>query len=200
MSKADTAWLNEETGDIHSPRGRLAWVSLLKPRENKKIPGSTPKYQAVLMIPKTANIKLLSDAITEAAVAKHGKDWKTKKLRLPLQKTADEPKLAEYADDYPYLLKTAANADYPPYVVGPDTKPFKGTEQDIYPGRWAVVAGGAWGYSTGSMGVGWNCNRVQLLQHDDALPIRGGPAQTSSGFEAIEDDGEKASTSDDIFA
>jgi hypothetical protein len=187
MSNHDKAWLNEKTGDIHSPKGRLVWPALLEAKTNRKVPNSKPKFNTVLLIPKGADVSAIVADIQAAAEAEHGKDWKKKKLRLPLAQTKDEPRLVEFAEAFPYVLKPSANADFKPFVLGPNAKPFQGDASDIYSGRWAIIAGRAWGYSTGSDGVGWNLNRVQLLDHDD--PIANGRIDTSEGFEAIEVDG-----------
>lgn len=208
MSKYLIAWLNEATGDIHSPKVRMVYPTLLEPKANRKIPGSALKFNVIGLIPKVATFDLMSAEVVRAATEKHGKDWKLKKLRMPLVKTTDEPKLAQYAEEFPYLLKASANADFPPFVYGPDAKRFTGKPQDIYSGRWAVIAGLAWGYDIGSLGVGWNLNRIQLLDHDEV--IAGGRVDTAEGFEAVAaaDEptktsgavpGGKAVSTDDIF-
>lgn len=196
-----TAWLNEDTGEIMSPKLRFVWPNFLVAKANRKIPGSLPKFNCVGLIPAAANIDVIKTEIFRAAEEKHGKKWKEMKLRLPLGKTSDEPKLAEYAEAFPYVLKPSANEEFAPFVFGPDGKPFKGAPADIYGGRWGIIAGAAWGYDKGSNGVGWNLNRVQLLDHDE--PIGGGRVETASGFDAADIDaapstGKPAST-DDIF-
>lgn len=202
MSKLLTAWLNEDTGEIFSPKLRLVWPNFLVTKVNRKVPNSKPKFGCVGLIPKAANIDVIAAEITRAAVEKHGPKWKLiKEFRKPLEKTADNPKLAEYAEAFPWMLKSSANEDFPPFVFGPDAKPFKGQPSEIYGGRWAIIVGGAWGYDTGSSGVGWNLNRVQLLDHDE--PIGGGRVETNAGFEAADvgaaPAGDKPSSTDDIF-
>jgi hypothetical protein len=201
MSKFLTAWLNEDTGDIHSPKGRIVWANFLVAKANRKIPDSKPKFNCVLLIPKAANIDVIKSEIERAALEKHGKKWKEMKLRLPLGKTVDEPKLAEFAEEFPWVLKPSANEEYPPFVFGPDAKQFKGAPSEIYNGRWAVLTGLAWGYDKGSNGVGWNLNRVQLLDHDEV--IAGGRDATNSGFETADvgagAGGSKPASTDDIF-
>lgn len=205
MSKFLVAWLNEATGDIHTPKVRMVYPTLLEPRANRKIPGSAPKFNVIGLIPAAAKFEIMTAEVIRAAVEKHGKNWKEKKLRLPLVKTDTEPKLAQYAEEFPYLIKASANADFPPFIYGPDTKRFAGKPQDIYSGRWAVIAGGAWGYDTGSLGVGWNLNRIQLLDHDEV--IAGGRVDTAEGFEAVSAADEPAGgadkgtvkSTDDIF-
>jgi hypothetical protein len=201
MSKLLTAWVNEATGEIFSPKVRLVWPNLLVAKANRKVPDSKPKFSCVALIPKDANIDVIKTEIARAAQEKHGAKWKTMKLRMPLGKTEDEPKLAEFAEEFPFVLKPSANEDFPPFVFGPDAKPFKGQPSEIYGGRWAIVVGGGWGYDTGSSGVGWNLNRVQLLDHDE--PIGGGRVATADGFDIADvgaaPSGSKATSTDDIF-
>jgi hypothetical protein len=195
MSNHAKAWINEKTGDIHSPKGRLVWPHLLEARANPKIVGSKKKFNAVLLIPAGADITVISNEIKAKAEAEFGKDWAKKKLRFPLVKTADEPKLAEYADKFPYVLKPSANEEFPPFVYSPNAQRYQGDGSDIYSGRWAIVAGTAWTYTTGSNGIGWNLNRVQLLDHDET--IAGGRVDTSEGFEAV--DVPTGGSTDDVF-
>lgn len=190
-----TAWVNNETGEVFSPKGRLVYPALLEAKVNRKFPNNPPKFQTLLLIPKAANIDAIKAEIGRAAAGTHGAGWQKKKLRLPLKKTDDNPKLAEYAAEFPFCLDASANKDFPPFVFGPDAKPFKGESSEVYSGRWAVIAGSAWGYNTGSDGVGWNLNRIQLLDHDEA--IAGGRVATAAGFEAADVSG-SAPTTDDV--
>ena len=201
MSKALKAWLNEDTGESFSPKLRLVWPNFLVAKANRKVPDSKPKFNCVGLIPKAANIDVIKNEIYRAAAEKHGAKWKTLKLRLPLSKTEEEPKLAEFAAEFPFVLKPSANEDFPPFVFGPDAKLFNGAASEIYGGRWAIIVGGAWGYDSGSSGVGWNLNRVQLLDHDE--PIGGGRVSTNSGFDAADvgaaPSGSAATSTDDMF-
>lgn len=200
MSKHNTAWLNEETQEIHTPKGRMVWPTLFTPKGIKGKADSKAKFSVTLLLPKSADIGMITTAIVEAAQSKFGKDWKSKKLLLPLMKSVDEPKFAELADDFPFFLRCSASADYPPFVFGPDAKRYQGEQSEAYSGRWAVVAGNAYAYDNVSKGVNFGFNRIQLLDHDDA--IAGGRVETASGFEPVAagaSSGGKASSADDLF-
>lgn len=185
----ENARLNAETGEVFTPKGRFVWPSFLEARTNKKFPDKPPTFSGVILLPKAANIDAIKVEIGRAAQEKHGADWrkKVKADKFPLKKTSDNPKLEEYAVDFPFYLTASANADFKPVVFGPDTKPFDGKSSEIYGGRWGVIAGKAWGYDKGSNGVGWNLDRVQLLDHDE--PIGGGRNTSSDGFEKVESAG-----------
>lgn len=201
MSKYLTAWKNEATGEIMSPKGLLVWPTLLEPRGNKKYPANAPKFSCGLLIPKAANVDLIKSELYRVAEEKYGKDFRKKKVDYPLLKTTEQEKLAAFAGDYPYFLKTSASKDFAPFVVGPNAKPFEGDASDIYSGRSGIIAGGAWPWGQ-NVGVGWNLSRVQLLDHGEALPVGGGSIRTVEGFESVDvgaSGGETAKTADDVF-
>jgi hypothetical protein len=107
------------------------------------------------------------------------------------------------------MIRAAANEGFPPFIYGPNAQPFKGDASEIYSGRWAVVAGNFFGYDNVSKGVSFGLNRIQLLDHDDA--IAGGRVATNAGFEPVEVSGtsfdvgggksekKAAASSDDVF-
>lgn len=183
MAKFEKAWRHEDTGEIFV-WGRIVWPALLVARSNKKFPDKAATFQGTVMIPAGFDVKAVSTEIARAAEEKHGAAWKTKIKpdKYALQQTKTNLTLATFAAEFPFILKASANLDFPPFVIGPDAKPFKGDASDIYSGRWVLMAGSAWGYDKGSNGVGWNLNRVQLLDH--AEPIAGGRVADATGFEA----------------
>lgn len=204
MDKKVTAWLNESTGDIHSPKGRLIWSALFEPKANPKFPNKKPTFQANLLIPKTCDIVAIQKEIERAAVGAFGAKWKEKSLKLPLKKTIKNDKLEFLAEEFPWLLSASANVDFAPIVLGPDAKVFKGNASDHYDGRWGIIAGSAWSYTTGSDGIGWNLNRCQLLDHDEVLPVRKGRSTSTEGFDTYDVGGSapasgEAATADDMW-
>ena len=178
-SKYDTAWLSEDTGDIHTPKCRMVWPTLLEPRSMKNVPDSKPKFSVTLLIPKSANIDALKKGLVDVALGKFGKEWQKKKLLLPLLKTDDNEKLSEYAEAFPWLLRCSANAAFcSTFVYGPNAQKFEGDASEIYSGRWAVVAGNMYAYDNVSKGASFGLNRIQLLDHDEA--IAGGRVATNA--------------------
>ena len=205
MARYNEAWLNDKTGEVHTPRARMAYPTLLEAKKIKDKPDSKAKFSVTLLIPKAANVDLLKSKLVEALVEKFGKEWqKNKKLLFPLLKTVDQERLAEYADDYPLILRCSANEGFPPFIYGPDAQQFKGQASEIYPGRWATVAGKFFAYDNVSKGVNFGLNRIQLLEHDE--PIAGGRVATSEGFETVNIGAPagavgdvKAASADDVF-
>src|SRR6266487_146458 len=196
MAKYDSAVYNQETDEVLTPKGRIVYPNLLEPRAIKGDATSKPKYGVTLLIPKAANIDALTKLAKDTAVAKFGQGNKAK-LRTPFLKTADFPKLADYAEDFPIFIRASANPDFPPFIFGPDAKRFGGDASDIYSGRWAVAAVRAYAYDqAGNKGVSFGLQRIQLLDHDEA--IAGSRVETASGFEAVSV-GALAGTADSVF-
>ena len=92
----------------------------------------------------------------------------------------------EYAEAFPWLLRCSANAAFAPFVYGPNAQKFEGDASEIYSGRWAVkrVAGNMYAYDNVSKGASFGLNRIQLLDHDEA--IAGGRVATNAGFEPVD--------------
>jgi hypothetical protein len=195
MSAKDTIKFNEATGEIFVP-GRMVWPTLFEARGIKNKPDSKPKFSVSVLIPKAVKLDWerfkdggecrdpLTKNIAEAAAGKFSSKWRDRKLLMPLFKSVDEPKFRELAEEYPYFLRGSATPEYPPFLFGPDAKPFDRSKQsDVYSGRWAIVAGSAYAYDNVQKGVNFGMNRVQFLDHDE--PIAGGRVQTAEGFEAV---------------
>lgn len=198
MSKLLTAWHNQETDETHTPKGRIVYPCLLEPRAMKGDANSKPKFSVTLLIPKAANVDALKALVAEKAKAEFGEQWQKKAKRLPMLKTADYDKLADMAEAFPLMIRASANPEFPPFLFGPNAKPFEGDASDIYSGRWAVLTLRAYAYNTaGNAGVAFGLQRVQLLDHDD--PIAGGRVATASGFEAYEAAGAGNGSSDDVW-
>ena len=199
MSKSNEAWFNTETDEVHLPKGRIIYPCLLEPRGMKNQPDSKPRYSVSLLIPKDANIDALKQLIEHAAADEFGNKWREKKLRNPLLKTADFSKLADLAEKFPFFVRLAANPEFPPFIFGPDAKPFNGSESDIYSGLWAIPTVRAYGYNqAGNAGVALGLQRIQLLDHDE--PIAGARVATASGFEAANVGANGATNTDGLWA
>lgn len=184
INKTTTAWFNERTKELHTPLVRFVWPTLLEARQIKGKADSKLKFSVSGLIPKGSNVKLLLDGIAEAAKSKFGAQWQSKRLLLPIGKTAEVEALSAFADAYPTYIKASTGADYPPVVFGPDGRIWKGEPSDIYGGRWGVVAGTFYAYDNLAKGVNFSLNHVQLGRHDER--IGRSRIDTGEGFEAID--------------
>lgn len=186
MNALNKAYLIEKTGNIMTPKGRCMYPNLFTPT---KVKGQgKEKYRITLLIPKPADITLLRDTINEVAADNLGKNLKTTKWRNPLLKTADEPRLAELADDFTYLIRP--NADNRPQVVGPSLLAISEDREadEVYGGRWARVSISVYWYSADKSpipGVGLGLSNVQMLDHDE--PLGGGRVSAEAEFDAVAD-------------
>lgn len=196
MSKLLKAWYNESSNEYFTPKVRLVYPALLEPKPNRKYPNNPPKFSATALVPKAADISAIIAAVNKVAVDLWGADWKAKAaedpelaVKMPIKLTKNYEKLAEYADEYPHMLRVSANAEYPPVLFGPDTKPLvKREASEVYGGRWAIMSLNVWGPKPENKNVNrfvsLGVQRVQLLDHDDAIAT--GRIGTAEGFDAFE--------------
>lgn len=198
------AHVHPKTGNLVTPKGRLLWSNLFAPRKEK--------HDCNLLIPKSADITALKEAVFEAGKDKFAKAFKDgggkwpSSLRNPFKKTADNDRLVaalESADlkveDFPLFF--AARSKDKPGVVGPSGKSDGIEAEQVYPGRWARMSIQAFGYEKdGNKGVTFGLVNVQLLDNDDEFVIGGGRVSAESEFDAVEVAGDDAASSDEMFA
>lgn len=194
-----------ETGNLLTPRGRLLYPSLFKPRAMKgETDPKKAKYQATLLFPAGCNFDAIRAAVKEIVEENvPAKARATTKLRLPFLKTADQPRLVDYAEAFPDMLRF--NATNRPDVVTPkgDRSITEDEEADeVYGGRWARVSCRAFWYdTTGNKGVSLGLQNVQLLLGPDGEPgepMAGGRVRGTAEFEAVSDDAVKSLLDDEI--
>ncbi len=179
-----------ESGNIRSPKGRLLYPNLFQPSlpKGEKDPEKA-RYGVSLLIPRGADIKAITDAVNEVLADNVSeKVRKTTKVKMPFLKTEDQPRFAEFADDYPVMIR--CNAKYKPEVVGPTARavPEADEADEVYSGRWGRISLRPFFYDhpTGGKGISLGLQNVQLLDHDN--PIAGGRARAESEFESVGDD------------
>lgn len=186
---------HDATGNLHTPKCRIAWNSLFTPKAMKGASPDTAKYDITLLIPKTANIDVLKAAAAEVAKEKFGD--KVKGIRSPFRKTDEKDNLADIAEDFPYYI-TARSKDRPG-IVGPNGKRVDDPEQ-VYAGRWAKASIQAFAYdNAGNKGASFGLQNVQLLDHDEPLAIGGSRVAAESEFEAVAGAGDDSKSSDSVF-
>lgn len=186
---------NEATGNLLTPKCRMVYPALFEPRSMKGS-DNKPRYEVTLLVPKAANIDVLKAAAQEAAKEKFGADVGKIKLRNPFLRTGDYPRLGEYADDYPTMIRANAKREFPPQVVRPDGRTPETDSSQVYGGRWCRLALRVYSYAeSGNKGVAFGLVNVQLLDHDD--PIAANRVKPEQDFEAVEVAG--GATADAIF-
>lgn len=207
MSKLKVAWHNEATSEFFTPKVRLVYPQLLEPKANRKYPNNPPKFSATALVPKGSDIAVIVAEVSKIAGGLWGAKWKEADpaVKLPVKKTENYEKLAEFAEDYPLMLRVSANAEYPPVLFGPDKSKIDAATggKEVYGGRWAVLALNVWGPKPENKNVNrfvsLGVQRVQLLDHDE--PIATGRINTADGFDAVEDVGGAGGngSADDLF-
>jgi hypothetical protein len=173
-----------DNGNVRTPRGRIVYPSLFKPSLPKgETDPKKAKYGATLLLPKDCDLTALKDAVQECLEEFSDKVRKSAKIKMPFLHTKDQERFAEFAEDFPWMIRCGAS--YKPEVVGPTRDPIAEEDEadEVYGGRWAKFAVNAysWDHPTGGKGVSLGLQNVQLLKHDDA--IAGGRVKASQQFE-----------------
>jgi Enterobacter phage Enc34, ssDNA-binding protein len=196
MSKYLTASYNKATGEFLTPRCRMVYPALLKPRIPMNATVGTPKYSVTFLVPAMANLDVLKEAVDELRIRKLGKTAKlAHEVFIP---TSKFDKLREFADQYPTLIRLSATEEFPPFLFKPNTQPLDRAtcgEDEIYGGRWAVAAIKPYVYTKPSGGIAFGLQRLQLLDHDE--PIAGGRVTSSEGFDTFDPAG--GQTTDELW-
>jgi hypothetical protein len=168
-------------------KGRLLYPSLFRPHLRRGDTQDKARYQATLAIPKAYDTKLLSEVVAELIEEKWGKNAAQKhKIKKPFVKTEDQPSLAEYAEEYPVLLRSRSKDR--PKVVYANLKECT-DEADVYGGRWAclLVQPYAFEHAEGGKMINFGLQHVQILDNDEPMGGRV-RVQAEDAFEAVGDD------------
>lgn len=193
MSNFDTCVLTK-SGNIILPRGRLIYPALFTPTLMKgETDESKAKYQASVLLPKSAKLDLLLSKVEEIIAENvSAEKRKTTKVKKPFLKTEDQPRFVDFAEDYPVMLRM--NSKQRPDVVNAQANKID-DESEVYSGRWARISVRPFFYDhpTGGKGISLGLQNCQLLDHDEVLA--GGRVRAEDEFEAVE-----GSTADSMFA
>jgi Enterobacter phage Enc34, ssDNA-binding protein len=194
MNKLTTAWFNPKTGEIHTPRVRMIYPSLLEPSRPMDNETAEEKYSVTLLIPAKSNIDVLREHVDALRTKQFGAKYEQK--HPVFLDTAKFKSMTDLVEDYPTHIRASATLKYPPLLFNPDTSPFKGDASEVYGGRWCVATLRPYAYNAKqNKGVALGLQRVQLLQHDDR--IGGGRVYSSDGLDSVDIAG--VTTTDDLF-
>jgi hypothetical protein len=196
----------ERSTDIKTPLARLAYPNLLKPQ---KMEDGKEKYNCTLLFPKSADLKVLKDAVLETAE----RAWPGKARDMLKNGLIKNPFLD---GDGPQGLSKKSGARHAgfegtqfircsstikPKLVNRKVEPVI-SEDEIYPGcyAYAVINAFTWEDPRNGRGVSFGISMLQVAK--DGERLGGGGGDPSQHFEAIPDDGQAASgdSMDDPFA
>lgn len=187
IEKFKSAAPSKVAGNFITPAGRMVYPALFKaslPRGETD--QDKARFQVTLLLPKDSNLDVLKKAVEEVIDENvSAKAKATTKVKKPWLKTEDQPRFAEYADEFPYMIRM--NAKMRPDVVSPSGQPVREEQEadEVYSGRWARVSVRPFFYDhpTGGKGVSFGLQNVQLLDHDE--PIAGGRVKGTAEFEGV---------------
>lgn len=165
-----------KSGNLITPKARMSFPTLFTAKAAKG--SDKEKYSLSLLIPPTADISLLIEAVKKVATEKWGEKLPAK-LKSPFLK----------AEDYEYegyeagwVLVRCTSLQKPGLVDA--TGGNVDEEREAYPGRWCVASLRPFAYdNSGNRGVSFGLQNVQLLDHDEPI---GGRARAEDEFEPVD--------------
>lgn len=167
-----------QTGNILTCPVRLSFPTLFKPKAVED--GQEPKYSVSLLFPKGADISLLREAAKHCAVGKFGAKAGSMNLHSPFRDQADK----QFEGYEPGCVYFNATSKQRPGVKLRDAR-TDATEDDIYPGCWALVTVRPFAFeSKAKKGVSFGLQNVMKLAEGERFG--GGGARAEEEFEAIE--------------
>jgi len=145
---------------------RLAYNSVLEPKVSD-LDGAdkTPKYPAVILIePNDPLIKLMQEAMMEAANEFFGEGKIPKGLRSPIRDGEEKAEEYPFYAGHKFINVTTKNK---PGVVDQRNKPITDPDE-IYSGCWVRVEINCFAYDRkGNKGVAFGLNNLQKLGDDE---------------------------------
>jgi hypothetical protein len=186
---------------LTTPRGRLSYVNLATPKENKN---GAKRFKTAFVFEPGADLRELKTGIIDVATAEWGEDAagmiRQGKLHWPIR-GADEPG-TDTAEDitgrgYPagsVFMNTSSKSR--PGIVDAQAVPVTDIEEEAYSGRDAFMHVTLAPFDVdGNRGVAVYVNAVQLLGHNERFDGRVSATELFSPVEGeIEDPSEELAT------
>lgn len=153
---------------IVTPPVRLAFPALFEPKPVAK-GNPTLKYQAVLLIPPSVDLKPFYECVKAAMLEEWGKVEKLPARNNPI-KSCEEKELDGYEPGWHFIN---VKSNYAPTVVDQRRQDILDPER-IFAGCWVRCAlnAFAWKHDQGGKGVSFGLNAVQLVREDTRLDGR----------------------------
>jgi hypothetical protein len=154
---------------IFTPEFRISFPALLKPRASKK---GDPKYEVVMVFPKSTDLGEMKAVAKEAAREKYGDDLPRNFVK-PFRDGAD----SDWHDDDTIFVRASTTRQ--PGLVDENVQKVI-DPSEIYSGRWAQATVVPFCYDVdGNKGVTFGLRNIQLLDHADRFD---GGASAESDF------------------
>lgn len=171
------------SGIVITPVGRLSYPHLLERNSGGDYPSD--KYETLLMIPKSEDIKPLMEAATKVMQDAFGAkyDHVADLSHPPIRDGDEEEKGPEYAGHW--FLK--AKSDNRPQIVGKNPKiAIDNPEDEVFGGQRARLSLVAFSYKKGgSEGVSWALRNVQIIGGGE--PYGAGSGNPEDQFDEVKE-------------
>lgn len=181
---------------VKTPKGRLSYPHLLAKNTGGTYPSD--KYETELLIPKSADISALQNAVK--ALAKEAFGDKVKKMTdlvYPPIKDGDADEEENGARKGHWYLR--AKSTRKPGIVGPgpECAPFDAPEEEVYGGANARLSLKPCSYKQGGKpGITWLLQNVQIFPGGERFGV--GASNPQDDF-SDDDDGGATAADEDMF-
>ena len=190
------------TGSWRLPQGPMLWNYLKSPRPaGKDNPGGKPKFEVTVLMPKSADLDGLDNAMWELALSKaNNNERAAKRFKYPLRPITEESNTGDKVRDE--IEKAGMDVDNfvgwygirsedRPEVVDHQRNPVDweddGIGDVVYPGRWIRVTCRPFYYkNSGNEGISLALRNVQLGRLGVKMGLGGGKPAAKDEFEAME--------------
>lgn len=177
-----------KAGNIITPKGRLSYPYLDKPRAPMNNTEGKKKYSCSILIPPGCDLTLLKQAAEKAATDKWGANGIPKNLKSPFLDPTTQKHLEEFEG---WTLLRCSTERKVGVVNSKGESVDPDDTNEIYGGRWGLLSVRSYAYDvSGNRGVSFGLQAVQLADHDKAF---GGHSRAEEEFAPIEVDDEDGS-------
>lgn len=200
------------SGNIRSPKGRLSYPNLETPNPQAKVTSGKNagklKFTVSMLFPPTADLTLLREAATAAAVEEFGAErfqglLSAGKFNTPFldafnaSRTEKNPAGNEDLKGWTMIRTDSMTR---PGIIEANGMPIGDDFAGVYAGRWAFITLNPSAYPAidgGKPGVKFYMSNIQLLDHDERLG--GGRPRAEDEFVPVQIATGGAATTDAVF-
>jgi hypothetical protein len=197
----------DEYDRVQTPVARLSYPALFKAQTNKERPDAAPKYSAVLIFPKSADIaelkRIAKNALTAGAKDPNAVFGGDDGFRSPFRdgNKKKDKKTGEIMDGYENTIYFSASTTQAPGVVDETGKGYIFDAEVIYAGCHVRAQVHAFFYDQkGNKGVAFGLDNIQKVGEGEKFSSRPDAREIFGAAEGHESSSNEAADDDDFLS